>query len=193
MKQHIGLFFGSFNPIHIGHLIIANSILEQAELSKVWFVVTPQNPFKPSKSLLHEFDRYDMVKAAIDDNYKMEATDVEFQLPRPSYTIDTLEHLTAKYPEKQFSLIIGQDNLESLHKWKSPDLILDRYGLLVYPRPNSKSSDLDNHPRVKLINAPLIDISATFIRDLIQKQKSIRYLVPEVVEEIILRKGFYLS
>lgn len=193
MKQHIGLFFGSFNPIHIGHLIIANSILEQAELSKVWFVVTPQNPFKPSKSLLHEFDRYDMVRAAIDDNYKMEATDVEFQLPRPSYTIDTLEHLTAKYPEKQFSLIIGQDNLESFHKWKSPDLILDRYGLLVYPRPNSKSSDLDNHPRVKLINAPLIDISATYIRDLIRQRKSIHYLVPERVEEIISRKGFYLT
>ncbi|MFZ9503604.1 MAG: nicotinate (nicotinamide) nucleotide adenylyltransferase [Cyclobacteriaceae bacterium] len=193
MHQQIGLFFGSFNPIHNGHLIIASSILEQAGLSKVGFVVTPQNPFKPSKSLLHEFDRYDMVKAAIADNSKLEVTDVEFHLPRPSYTIDTLEHLTAKFPEKEFKLIIGQDNLESFHKWKGPDLILDRYSLLVYPRPGAKENELMQHPRVKMINAPLIDISATFIRDLIQKQKSIRYLVPEVVEEIILRKGFYLS
>lgn len=193
MNRQIGLFFGSFNPIHNGHLIIANAILEQAELSKVWFVVSPQNPFKPSKSLLHEFDRYDLVKAAIDDNSKLEVSDVEFQLPRPSYTIDTLEHLTAKYPEKEFSIIIGQDNLESFHKWKSPDLILDRYGLLVYPRPDSKPSDLSRHPRVKMINAPLIDISATYIRELIRQRKSIRYLVPERVEEMILRKGFYLG
>lgn len=193
MNRQIGLFFGSFNPIHNGHLIIANAILEQAELSKIWFVVSPQNPFKPSKSLLHEFDRYDLVKAAIDDNSKLEVSDVEFQLPRPSYTIDTLEHLTAKYPEKEFSIIIGQDNLESFHKWKSPDLILDRYGLLVYPRPDSKPSDLSHHPRVKMINAPLIDISATYIRELIRQRKSIRYLVPERVEEMILRKGFYLS
>lgn len=192
MHQHIGLFFGSFNPIHIGHLIIANSILEQAALSKIWFVVTPQNPFKPSRTLLHEFDRYDMVRIAIDDNLKMEASDVEFQLPRPSYTIDTLEHLTARHPEKQFSLIIGQDNLESFHKWKSPDVILDRYGLLVYPRPNAKPSDLEKHPNVKMIDAPLIDISATQIRELIRQRKSIRYLVPERVEELISRKGFYL-
>jgi len=193
MSQHIGLFFGSFNPIHTGHLIIAQAMVEMADLNKIWFVVTPQNPFKPSKSLLHEFDRFDMVQAAIADHPKLAVTDVEFHLPRPNYTINTLEHLTAKFPDKQFSLIIGQDNLESFPKWKDPDLILDRYGLYVYPRPEAKENELNHHPRVTMVNAPLMDISATYIRDLVRKGKSIRYLVPDVVAEMILRKGFYLS
>ncbi|MFZ9981140.1 MAG: nicotinate (nicotinamide) nucleotide adenylyltransferase [Cyclobacteriaceae bacterium] len=193
MDRAIGLFFGSFNPIHTGHLIIASAIAEEANLEKVWLVVTPQNPFKPSKSLLHEFDRFDMVQAAVADNHRLMVSDVEFHLPRPSYTIHTLDHLRTKYPEKKFSLIIGQDNLESFHKWKEPDRILETCNLLVYPRPDAKPNELLLHPAVKMVNAPLMDISATYIRDLVKKKKSIRYLVPEVVAEIISRKGFYLD
>lgn len=187
----IGLFFGSFNPIHIGHMIIANVMAENADLNKVWFVVSPQNPLKPSKGLLHEFDRYDMVKAAIADNYKLEASDVEFHLPRPSYTIHTLAHLTEKHPGKEFSLILGEDNLENFTKWKNYEQILRHYGLYVYPRPNVTNSELKRHPGVRMIDAPLLDISATYIRDCIRNNKSIRYLVPESVEQMIRVKQFY--
>lgn len=187
----IGLFFGSFNPIHIGHMIIANVMAENADLNKVWFVVSPQNPLKPSKGLLHEFDRFDMVKAAIADNYKLEASDVEFHLSKPSYTIHTLAHLTEKYPGKKFSLILGEDNLENFTKWKNYEQILRHHGLFVYPRPNVTSSELKRHSNVKMIDAPLLDISATYIRDCIRNNKSIRYLVPEAVEQMIRVKHFY--
>ena len=192
MSQHIGLFFGSFNPIHVGHLIIANTMVELSDLDKVWFVVSPQNPFKPAKGLLHEFDRYDMVGAAIADNHKLEASDVEFHLPRPSYTIHTLRYLSEKFPDKKFSPIIGEDNLGDFNKWKEPEAILAQFGLYVYPRPNSLTTALHNHPNVKIVKAPMMDISATFIRQCIRDRKSIRYMVPDVVEEIIQRKGFYL-
>lgn len=189
--QKIGLFFGSFNPIHTGHMIIANIMAENTDLYKVWFVVSPQNPLKPSKVLLHEFDRYDMVKAAIADNYKMEVSDVEFSLPKPSYTIHTLTHLHEKFPEKEFKLIIGEDNLESLPRWKNYEQILEQYGLYVYPRPHVTNSDLKRHGHVKMIEAPLLDISATYIRNCIKDNKSIRYLVPEPVEQLIRLKQFY--
>lgn len=187
----IGLLFGSFNPIHIGHLIIANTLAENTDLKKVWFVVSPQNPFKPSKGLLHEFDRYDMVKAAIADNYKLEVTDIEFHLPRPSYTIDTLTHLTERNPGKTFRVIIGEDNLVNFGKWKNYTEILDQYGLYVYPRPGVTNSELKRHPNVKMVDAPLLDISATYIRNCIRDNKSIRYLVPETVEQMIRLKNFY--
>ncbi len=190
-NQNIGLFFGSFNPIHIGHLIIANIMAENTDLNKVWFVVSPQNPFKPSKGLLHEFDRYDMVKAAIGDNYKLEVSDVEFNLPKPSYTIHTLAYLTEKHPGKEFKVIIGEDNLESFVKWKNHEQILKQFGLYVYPRPHVTNSELKRHPSVKLIEAPLLDISATYIRNCIKNNKSIRYLVPEPVEQLIRLKHFY--
>lgn len=195
--MNIGLLFGSFNPIHVGHLIIANVMAENTDLKKVWFVVSPQNPFKPSKGLLHEFDRYDMVKAAIADNYKLEVTDIEFHLPRPSYTIDTLTHLTERNPGKTFRVIIGEDNLVNFEKWKNYGQILDQYGLYVYPRLAVKdaagvtNSELKRHPNVKMVEAPLLDISATYIRSCIRDNKSIRYLVPEAVEQMIATKQFY--
>ena len=190
-NQKIGLFFGSFNPIHIGHMIIANIMAENTDLNKVWFVVSPQNPFKLSKGLLHEFDRYDMVKAAIADHYKLEVSDVEFNLPKPSYTIHTLAYLTEKFPGKEFKVIIGEDNLENFAKWKNHEQILDQFGLYVYPRPHVTNSDLKRHPHVKIIEAPLLDISATYIRNCIKDNKSIRYLVPEPVEQLIRLKHFY--
>ena len=189
--QKVGLFFGSFNPIHIGHLIIANAMAENTDLKKVWLVVSPQNPLKPSKGLLHEFDRYDMAKAAIADHYKIEVSDVEFHLPKPSYTIHTLAHLHEKHPEKDFKVIVGEDNLASFAKWKNYEQILEHYGLYVYPRPHVTNSDFKRHANVKLVEAPLLDISATYIRDCIKNNKSIRYLVPESVETMIRLKGFY--
>jgi nicotinate-nucleotide adenylyltransferase len=189
--MNIGLFFGSFNPIHIGHLIIANVMAENTDLSKVWMVVSPQNPFKPSKGLLHEFDRYDMVKAAIADHYKLEVSDVEFHLPRPSFTIDTLTYLTEKHPTKQFKVIMGEDNLLQFSRWKNHQQILDQFGLYVYPRPNVSSAEWIAHPSIKRVEAPLLDISATYIRQCIRENKSIRYLVPEAVEKLIELKHFY--
>ncbi len=190
MKK-IGLFFGSFNPIHTGHMIIANIMAETTDLERVWFIVTPQNPLKPSKGLLHDFDRYDMVRAAVYDNYKLEVSDIEFHLPKPNYTIHTLVHLAEKHPDKEFKLIIGEDNLASFTKWKNYERILADYGLYVYPRPHVTKSDLIRHPNVKLVDAPLMDISATFIRNCIRQNKSVRYLVPDPVEAIIRAKHFY--
>jgi nicotinate-nucleotide adenylyltransferase len=188
----IGLFFGSFNPIHMGHLIIANIMAETTDLNKVWFVVSPQNPFKPGKGLLHEFDRYDMVRAAVYDSYKLEVSDIEFNLPKPSYTIHTLVHLKERHPDKDFKVIIGEDNLAGFPKWKNAERILEDYGLYVYPRPHAQLSDLKTHPQVKMVEAPMIDISATFIRNCVRKNQSVRYLVPDAVEEMIRTKGFYL-
>jgi nicotinate-nucleotide adenylyltransferase len=191
--QKIGLFFGSFNPIHTGHLIIANLMAETTDLNKVWFVVSPHNPFKESKGLLHEFDRYDLVRAAIFDNYKLEVSDIEFHLPKPSYTIHTLVHLKEKHPEKEFRVIMGEDNLVNFTKWKNYQQILKDYGLYVYPRPNAQLSELRSHPNVRYIKAPMLDISATFIRSCIKQNHSVRYLVPDAVEERIKAKGFYLD
>ncbi len=172
-------------------MIIANVMAENTDLDKVWFVVSPQNPLKPSKGLLHEFDRYDLVKAAIADNYKLEVSDVEFHLPRPSYTVYTLTHLTEKHPGKEFILILGEDNLENFTQWKNHAQILEHYGLYIYPRPGVTNGALKRHPHVTMIEAPLLDISATYIRNCIKNNKSIRYLVPEPVENMIRAKQFY--
>lgn len=188
--MRIGLFFGSFNPIHIGHLIVANVMAEYVD--RVWFVVSPQNPFKKTKSLLHEFDRYEMVEKAVQDNHKLHVTDVEFSMPRPSYTIDTLTYLSEKYPQHQFILILGSDNLAQFPKWKNYQMILENFGLLVYCRPKADGSELLKHSNVKVVEAPLLDISASYIRELIRRRRSIRYLVPETVERYIEKKGFYL-
>lgn len=188
----IGLFFGSFNPIHVGHLIIANTMATTTDLEQVWFVVSPQNPFKKTKSLLHEFDRLDMVERAIADNSRLKVTDIEFSMPRPSYTIDTLRKLQEKFPQHTFTLIMGEDNLEQFANWKAHEEILNGFGLYVYPRPNSPITTFRDHPNVRLVQAPLLDISATFIRESIRANRSIRYMVPDIVEEMIERKKFYL-
>jgi nicotinate-nucleotide adenylyltransferase len=187
----IGLLFGSFNPIHIGHLIIANTFVENSDLEQVWFVVSPHNPKKDLNTLLHAHDRYDMVEKAIADNHKLRACDVEFHLPRPSYTVDTLVVLREKYPQHTFNLILGGDNLTNLTKWKNYEEILANHQVLVYPRPATSPSPLDTHPQIQKIDAPLLDISATYIRTLIQNQKSIKYLVPDEIATYIRLKKFY--
>lgn len=188
----IGLFFGSFNPIHVGHLIIANTMAYTTDLEQVWFIVSPQNPFKKNKGLLHEFDRLTMVEKAISDNYRLKANDIEFSMPKPSYTIDTLARLSERYPTHEFKLIMGEDNLVQFENWKNYDKILEYYELYVYPRPNTPDHKFKNHPKVKFIEAPLLDISATFIRNSIKAGKPIRYMVSDVVEEHIRWKKFYL-
>ena len=167
---------------------------ETTDLKKVWLVVSPQNPLKPGKGLLHEFDRYDMVQKAISDNFKLEVSDIEFHLPKPSYTIHTLVHLREKHPDKEFKVIIGEDNLTNFVRWKNHERILEDYGLYVYPRPfaEEQPSQLKQHPNVKMVEAPVLDISATFIRNRIRNRQSVRYLVPDAVEEMIRTKGFYL-
>jgi nicotinate-nucleotide adenylyltransferase len=186
----IGLFFGSFNPIHIGHQIIANVMVDQTDLDEVWFVVSPQNPFKSPRSLIHEQDRLKMVELAIDDHYRFKASDVEFHMPRPSYTIDTLTYLSEKYPTHAFKLIIGGDNLNHFHKWKNSDQILEQYGLYVYPRPG-KNKILE-HPNVRYVDAPMIDVSATFIRKSLKEGFSVKYLLHPKVEEYILDRKFFM-
>lgn len=166
-------------------------MVEHADINQIWFIVSPQNPFKKRSSLLHEFDRLDLVNAAIHDNYAMKASDVEFNMPKPSYTIDTLTYLNDKYPDKEFVLIIGEDNLKSFPKWKNADKILEYYKLYVYPRPDAQPSDLIEHPNVQLVEAPLLDISATFIRKSIASGRSVKYLVPDTVNEMILSRKFY--
>lgn len=193
----VGLFFGSFNPIHMGHLIIANTMIENTDIQQVWFVVSPHNPFKSSKSLIHEFDRLDMVELAIHDNFNLRVSDVEFHMSRPSYTVDTLTYLFEKYPQHSFKLIIGEDNLKSFHRWKNHKAILDHFGLYVYPRlkneqANKGEEEIMNNPNVKMVNLPQLNISATFIRNCIKENKSIRYLVPNAVADYIRTKKLYL-
>jgi nicotinate-nucleotide adenylyltransferase len=176
----------------MGHLILGNYMAYNTDLSAVWYVVSPQNPFKESKSLLHEFDRYHMVSLAIDRNDRLGVSDIEFKMPKPSYTIDTLTYLQAKYPGYQFVLIIGEDNLPSFPKWKNYERILDFFEVYVYPRSGTPASPLKEHPQVKIIPAPMLDISATLIRDCVRSEKSIKYMVPEEVEQYIHHKKFWI-
>lgn len=175
----------------MGHMIVANVMLESTDIDRIWFIVSPQSPFKKRSNLLHEFDRIEMVRAAVYENYKMNVSDVEMHLPKPSYTIDTLTYLTEKHPDKRFVLIIGEDNLHGFNRWKNSDKILENFELYVYPRPVSLASDLIKHEKVTLIDAPKIDISATFIRNFVKEDKSIQYLVPQPVADMIFDKKFY--
>ena len=188
----VGLFFGSFNPIHQGHLIIAQAVLNDGGVDEVWFVVSPHNPLKDSKSLIHHFDRIDMVELAIEGNHRFKASDIEFNLPQPSYTVDTLAYLADQYPGRQFRLIIGEDNLENFPKWKNHEVIIENYGLLVYSRPGAQVTTYKNHRNVKYLKAPLIHISATYIRQKVREQKSIKYLVPDKVERFIVERKLYM-
>jgi nicotinate-nucleotide adenylyltransferase len=186
----IGLFFGSFNPIHNGHLIIANHILNESNIDKVWFVVSPQNPFKNANGLLNNYDRLHLVGKAIENDLRMKASDIEFHLPKPSYTVTTLAYLKEEYPEHEFVIIIGSDSFQNLSKWKNFEIIVNNYQLIIYKRPGF---EVENNIGAKtlIMNAPLLEISATYIRDLIKKNKSIKYLVPENIEEEIKTNRFY--
>lgn len=186
----IGLYFGSFNPIHNGHLIIANFVLQHTAVEQVWFIVSPQNPLKQSGSLLNEYHRLHLVKQAIDGEKNLKASDIEFGLPRPSYTIDTLTYLEEKYPENSFSVIMGSDSLQNIGKWKSGDVLMKRYHVLVYQRPGFEV-DTSKDLKVVLLKAPLLDISSTMIRKMVMAGQSIRYLVPDAVNEEILKSGYY--
>lgn len=190
-KEKIGLYFGSFNPIHNGHLILANHIVDNTDLDKICFVVSPQNPLKQLSSLLDNKTRLHLVNLAIEGNDKFFASDVEFSLPSPSYTINTLNYLSQTYPQKEVSLIMGQDNLVNFHKWKDWQKILSAYNIYVYPRKECSSSTLQKHEHIHLLNSPLIDISATYIRELIKKGEDIRSLVPERVCKEIEEKNLY--
>ncbi|MCB9342851.1 MAG: nicotinate (nicotinamide) nucleotide adenylyltransferase [Saprospiraceae bacterium] len=187
----IGLFFGSFNPVHIGHLIIANFMATQSDLDRVWLVVSPQNPLKPKKSLARDHDRLHLVRLGIENNPKLRASDVEFNLPQPSYTIDTLTFLKEKHPEHEFVLIMGGDNLATLHLWKNYEQILANYEIYVYNRPNYDLGELAGHGRVTAFEVPPLDISATYIRECIKNGKSVRYLVPEAVWEYLETGSLY--
>ncbi len=186
----IGLYFGSFNPIHIGHLIIANHVVDNFVIKQVWFVVSPQNPLKKTLSLLNEYHRLYMVQIAIESNSKFRYSDIEFKLPRPSYTIDTLTYLQEKYPQHEFITIIGSDSLKNINKWKNSELLLKNFYFCVYQRPGfevEKNTQANFH----LLKAPLLEISSTHIRNAIQAGKSIKYLVPDNVLEEIERNGYY--
>ncbi len=188
--MNIGLYFGSFNPIHIGHLIIANHVLNETSINKIWFIVSPQNPFKESKTLLNEFDRLHLVRLATQDDNRMKCSDIEFNLPKPSYTSNTLTFLSEKYPEHQFSLIMGSDSYQNLDKWKNYETIINNYPLYVYKREGYEIKKTFDKEAVAL-NAPIIQISASQIREYIRSGKSIRYLVPEIVREEIESRKFY--
>ena len=187
----IGLFFGSFNPVHTGHLIIANYMATQTDLDKVWMVVSPQNPLKNKASLAGDYDRLNLVRRAVDGNDKIQASDIEFGLPKPSYTIDTLTYLKEKHPKYEFALIMGGDNIATLHKWKNYEQILENYQIYVYQRSEYELGELATHVNVHIYEAPLMQISATYIRKCLRQGKSIKYLVPDVVLEEIMAGHLY--
>lgn len=191
--KNIGLYFGTFNPIHIGHLAIANHMVEHSDLDEIWMVVTPHNPFKKKSTLLDNHHRLEMVYKATESYPKINPSDIEFKLEQPNYTVNTLAHLEEKYPGKQFSLIMGADNLKSLHKWKNYEVILENYQVYVYPR-ISEGAILDqfkNHPKITKVAAPIIEISSTFIRKSIKDNKNCKPLLPNTVWKYIDTMNFY--
>lgn len=187
----IALFFGSFNPIHIGHLAIANYIVEFSEVEKLWFVLSPQNPLKKKSTLLPDYDRLEILHRGIDDYPNFQVSTIEFNLPKPSYTIDTLAYLKEKYPKNEFYLVMGADNLATINKWKNFELILSDYKLIVYPRPGIEENDFFQHKNVNIINAPLMEVSSSFIRDAIKQGKDVRYFLPQKAYNYIDEMSFY--
>lgn len=186
----IGLFFGSFNPVHVGHLIIANHVAENCNLDEVWLVVSPQNPFKKNQNLLNEYDRLHLINLALGNHPKLKASDIEFNLPKPSYTIDTLVYLKEKYPKNEFSLIMGSDNLKGLLKWKNSEVIIKNYPIIVYQRPSEESTEAQD-ANVTFLDTPLLNISSTFIRQQIKANKNCQFLLPDAVAKYIDEMSFY--
>jgi nicotinate-nucleotide adenylyltransferase len=189
--MHVGLYFGSFNPIHHGHLIIANFVIQNTDLQQVWFVVSPQNPLKPSNSLLNEYQRLYLVQLAIEGERNLKASNIEFSLPKPSYTVDTLTHLAEKHPGDQFSVVMGSDSFENITRWKNFEFILDNYPIFIYKRPGHAIIREFTAAKISILSAPLLEISATHIRENLREKKSIRYLVPENVREEIEKGSYY--
>jgi nicotinate-nucleotide adenylyltransferase len=189
--KRTALFFGSFNPIHVGHLIIAETMQQQEGIDEVWFVVSPQNPLKERATLLADHHRMQMVRRAIEDNYRLRACDIEMHLPVPSYTVVTLAALGEKYPDREFCLIMGSDNLASLHRWRNYEYILDNYRIYVYPRPGSERCARREHPNVTMVDVPMIDISSSYIREQIAARKDVRYLLTEPVYKYLTEMHFY--
>lgn len=187
----IGLYFGSFNPIHHGHLIIASYVLQHTDLDKLWFVVSPQNPLKASRGLLNEYHRLYLVQIAIEGEKDFRASNIEFKLPKPSYTADTLAYLHEKYPADQFVLVMGSDSYQNLSKWKNPQYIIENYPFYIYKRPGFEQVPQYPGAKLQVVDAPLLPISATQIRAALQAGQSIRYLVPDSVREEIERNGYY--
>ncbi len=191
--MNIGLFFGTFNPIHVGHLIIANHLVENSDLDAIWMVVTPLNPHKKKNSLLADNHRLAMVRIAVENYPKLEVSDIEFSLPQPNYTVNTLAYLGEKFPQHQFSLIMGEDNLNNFHKWKNYDVILENHKIYVYPRISKTltTSQFENHPKITKVQAPIIEISATAIRNGIKEGKEIRPLLACDVWKYLDEMNFY--
>jgi len=190
-KNKTGLFFGSFNPIHNGHLIIAGYMVEYTGLKEVWFIVSPQNPLKEKSTLLEDHHRLAMANIAVEDDPRFRASNIEFHLPKPSYTIDTLTYLREKYPHKEFILIAGSDTLPTLHKWKNYEQLLEQYPFYIYPRPFTEKSPYDHHPHIHFVPAPLIEISSSFIRKGISEGKNMSYFLPDKVWKYIEEMHFY--
>lgn len=187
----IGLYFGSFNPVHHGHLIIASYLQQNTDLDQVWMVVLPQNPFKENHTLLNEYQRLALVRLAVEGEINIKAIDIEFRLPKPSYTIDTLTYLEEKYPQHEFAVIMGSDGLQNLDKWKSSEILIKRYPIYVYERPGFQIDTKLNINNLNVSKAPMLEISASLLRRMIQAGKSIRYLVPDAVKEEIEANGYY--
>ncbi|MBC8046342.1 MAG: nicotinate-nucleotide adenylyltransferase [Fimbriimonadaceae bacterium] len=189
--MRVGLFFGSFNPLHIGHLIIANYFAENTNVQQVWFIISPQNPFKEKNSLLDEKHRFYMVNLAIEDNSKLKASNIEFHLPKPSYTIDTLTYLKEKYPDHDFVLLMGADNLSNFHKWKNYGQILLEHVIYVYKRKGIEAIPENLKGNIQLFDVPMLDISSTYIRNTIKEKRSVRYLIPDKVWNYLTEMHFY--
>lgn len=189
----IGLYFGTFNPIHIGHMIIANHLAEHSDLDQIWLVVTPHNPHKQKNTLLDDYQRLHMVTLATEDFTKIKPSDIEFKLPQPNFTVNTLAYLEEKFPKHEFALIMGEDNLNSLHKWKNYEVILENHPIYVYPRLNSGEIDnqLINHSKIHRISAPVIELSSTFIRESIKNKINVTPMLPQKVWEYIDSSAFY--
>ncbi len=186
-----GLFFGSFNPIHLGHLLIANYFHAFTDLDSVWFVVSPQNPLKKRASLLPDYQRYELVVRALQDDPRFRVSDIEFHLPRPSYTIDTLSYLGEKHPGQEFVLIMGSDNLGTLKKWKNYEILLEKFQVYVYPRHGEDFSAWESHPGIRVFPAPRVEISSSFIREAIREGKDMRFFLPSSVYDYITEMNFY--